>query len=72
MIVQAFPHIPDAVALVNALAEEEGEPSAEAIQAAAHVQADAHQGGCLTMLYTSFAGELQNVGAYMLYLTYIL
>ena len=33
-LVHAFPHHPDLIAMVEALAEEEGEPSAEALRAA--------------------------------------
>lgn len=43
-LVQCFPHHPDLVAMVDALAEEAGEPSAEALQAAVNSEAAVHSG----------------------------
>ncbi len=44
LIVQAAPHTPDMVALANAMADDEAEPSMEAIWAAADAQALAGEG----------------------------
>ena len=43
--VHAFPQVPDAVAVANALAEEEGEPSCEALKEAARLEHAAHDSG---------------------------
>ena len=47
-LVQCFPHHPDLVAMVDALAEEAGEPSAEALQAAVNSEAAVHSGSSLS------------------------
>ena len=43
--VHALPRTPDAVALANVLAEEEGQPSCEELQAAAGLEHAAHDSG---------------------------
>ena len=48
MVVLAFPHAPDLVTMVNALAQEAGEPSTEELRA----EIDASDQGTLHVPYT--------------------